>query len=242
MTRLHCNTVREALRERAASAGPTPLSPALADHLSSCAGCQAERRAVRELLEVSGGIADPPPPASIWDGFESELSRRLSDTGSPDSQLGWWGRVGLGLAATLVLGFAMGAIWMHSRDEAATAAGIALERTVAPVTPAEGLQDPRLELYLDEIESVLVAYRATEQGEAVDVFRESVPATMVAGGGAPSDAARQRLEQQRAAREQLRTLVLAMLTSEIESERQGFGYIERRIAEIAGQELLILVH
>ncbi|MGH7550419.1 MAG: hypothetical protein ACREMD_01495 [Gemmatimonadota bacterium] len=239
MTRLHCNTVQEALRERAASAGPTPLSPALADHLSSCAGCQAERRSVRELLEVSRGIADPPAPPSIWEGFETELDRRLTQAGSSTPQLGWWGRVGLGLAATLVLGFAMGALWMHSWDEVPPTAGVAPEETVAPVENAE---DPRLELYLDEIESVLVAYRATEQGDAVDVFRQSVPATMLAGEGAPSEAARQRLEQQRAAREQLRTLVLAMLTSEIESERQGFGYIERRIAEIAGQELLILVH
>ncbi|MGH7564997.1 MAG: hypothetical protein ACREK5_11345 [Gemmatimonadota bacterium] len=238
MTRLHCNTVREALRERAASAGPTPLSPVLADHRSSCAGCQAERRSIRELLEVSHGIVDPPPPASVWDGFEAELGRRLTKVRSPASRLEWWGRVSLGLAATLVLGFAMGALWMQSRDEAPTAR-TAQGESVAPV---EDPEDPRLELYLDEIETVLVAYRATEQGDAVDVFRRSVPATMVAGEGAPSEAARQRLEQQRAAREQLRTLVLAMLTSEIESERQGFGYIERRIAEIAGQELLILVH
>ncbi|MGH7571987.1 MAG: hypothetical protein ACREMK_09125 [Gemmatimonadota bacterium] len=242
MTRLHCNTVQEALRERAASAGPAPLSPALADHLSSCPGCQSERRSIRELLEVSRGIVDPPPPASIWDGFEAELGRALTKVRSPASGLEWWGRVGLGLAATLVLGFAMGALWMHSRDEGGPVAGVLPKETVRTVASEEYAQDPRLELYLDEIENVLVAYRATEHGDAVDVFRRSVPATMVAGEGAPSEAARQRLEQQRAAREQLRTLVLAMLASEIESERQGFGYIERRIAEIAGQELLILVH
>ncbi len=239
MTRLHCNTVQEALWERAASAGPAPLSPALADHLSSCPGCQAEQRSVRELLEVSRGIADPPPPPSIWENFDAELDRGLSQARSPEWQLGWGGRVGLGLAATLVLGFALGAVWMRSLDESPPVARVATVETAAPLEDAE---DPRLDLYLDEIESVLVAYRAAEQGEAVDVFRRSVPATMLAGEGAPSDAARQRLEQQRAAREQLRTLVLAMLASEIESERHGFGYIERRIAEIAGQELLILVH
>ena len=238
MTHLHCNTVQEALWERAASAGPSPLSPVLAEHLSSCAGCQAEQRAVRELLEVSRGIEDPPPSATLWDGFEADLDRRLSRSASAKALLpGWWGRVGLGLAATLVLGFALGAVWMRSLDET-----IARVAPAEPVLPVEAMEDPRLELYLDEIESVLVAYRAAEQGEAVDVFRRSVPATMLAGDGVPSEAARRRLEQQRAAREQLRTLVLAMLASEIESERHGFGYVERRIAEIAGQELLILIH
>lgn len=237
MTRLHCSTVQEALWERAASAGPAPLSPVLAEHLSSCSGCQAEQRSVRELLEVSRGITDPPPPPSFWEGFDAELQRRLPHP--PARRPEWWGRAGVGLAATLVLGFAMGALWMHDRDGDLPATEVAPEANVASVRVEE---DPRLELYLDEIESVLVAYRAAEQGEAVDVFRRSVPATMLAGEGAPSDAARQRLEQQRAAREQLRTLVLAMLASEIESERHGFGYVERRIAEIAGQELLILIH
>lgn len=235
MTRLHCNTVQEALWERAASAGPAPLSPVLAEHLSSCPGCQAEQRSVRDLLELSRGIADPPPRASLWEGFEAELDRRLSR--APAGRSGRWGRVGMGLAATLLVGFVMGALWMDSRSEAPVARPVP-----DPVALAAAEEDPRLELYLDEIESLLVAYRAAEQGEAVDVFRRSVPATLLAGDGAPSDAARQRLEQQRAAREQLRTLVLAMLASEIESERHGFGYVERRIAEIAGQELLILIH
>jgi hypothetical protein len=31
-----------------------------------------------------------------------------------------------------------------------------------------------------------------------------------------------------------------MLTSEIEAERRGFGYLERRVAEIAGQRLLLI--
>lgn len=237
MTRLHCSTVQEALWERAASAGPAPLSPVLAEHLSSCAGCQAEQRAVRELLEVSREIEDPPPPADLWDGFEAELDRRLARAGSSTRRPGRWSRVAIGLAATLVLGFALGTVWTRAFDDPSPVARVEPAGTVPT-----GIEDPRLELYLDEIETVLVAYRAAEQGEAVDVFRRSVPATMLAGDGAPSEAARRRLEQQRAAREQLRTLVLAMLASEIESERHGFGYIERRIAEIAGQELLILVH
>lgn len=238
MTPLHCNTVQEALWERAASSGPAPLSPALAEHLSSCPDCQAERRAVRDLLEVSGAIVDPAPPAGIWDGFGEALDREIERTRPTVSRLDRWSRAALGLAATLVLGFALGAVWMRTVDRAPEAA----ELSPAAAPAIEEPRDPRMDLYLDEIESVLVAYRASEQGDLVDVFRRSVPATMLAGEGAPSEAARQRLEQQRAAREQLRTLVLAMLASEIESERSGFGYIERRIAEIAGQELLILVH
>ena len=239
MTPLHCNTVQEALWERAASSGPAPLSPALAEHLSSCPACQAEQRAVRDLLEVSAGIVDPAPPAEIWDGFSQALDRELGRARPGLSRLDRWSRAALGLAATLVLGFALGAVWMRTVDRAPRT--VELQPAGAPAAIEEP-RDPRMDLYLDEIESVLVAYRASEQGELVDVFRRSVPATMLAGEGAPSEAARQRLEQQRAAREQLRTLVLAMLASEIESERSGFGFIERRIAEIAGQELLILVH
>jgi hypothetical protein len=238
MTPLHCNTVQEALWERAASSGPAPLSPALAGHLSSCTACQAEQRAVRDLLEVSGAIADPPPPEDIWAGFPEALGREITRARPRTARLDPWSRAALGLAATLILGFALGAVWMRAIDRTRETAELRPEGSATVIE--EG--DPRMDLYLDEIESVLVAYRASEQGDAVDVFRRSVPATMVAGEGAPSEAARQRLEQQRTAREQLRTLVLAMLASEIESERSGFGYIERRIAEIAGQELLILVH
>jgi hypothetical protein len=239
MTPLHCNTVQEALWERVASSGPVSLSPTLAEHLSSCPSCQAEQRAVRDLLEVSAAIVDPAPPADVWEGFPEALDREIARARPGTARLDRWSRAALGLAATLVLGFALGAVWMRAIDPASPTAGLP-PRSAATVI--QELRDPRMDLYLDEIESVLVAYRASEQGDAVDVFRRSVPATMLAGEGAPSEAARQRLEQQRAAREQLRTLVLAMLASEIESERTGFGYIERRIAEIAGQELLILVH
>lgn len=239
MTPLHCNTVQEALWERAASSGPAPLSAALAEHLSSCTACQAEQRAVRDLVEVSGAIVDPAPPADVWDGFPEALDREIARARPGASQLDRWSRAALGLAATLVLGFGLGAVWMRAIDRTPETAQLRPEGAATAVAEP---RDPRMDLYLDEIESVLVAYRASEQGDAVDVFRRSVPATMLAGEGAPSEAARQRLEQQRAAREQLRTLVLAMLASEIESERTGFGYIERRIAEIAGQELLILVH
>ena len=239
MTPLHCNTVQEALWERAASSGPAPLSPALAEHLSSCPACQAEQRAVRDLLEVSAAIVDPVPPANVWDGFAEGLDDEIARTWPGGARLDRWSRAALGLAATLVLGFALGAVWMRTVD---TAAPTAVPSPGEAASVIEEPGDPRMDLYLDEIESVLVAYRAAEQGDAVDVFRRSVPATMLAGEGAPSEAARQRLEQQRTAREQLRTLVLAMLASEIESERTGFGYIERRIAEISGQELLILIH
>lgn len=235
MTPLHCSTVQEALWERAASSGPVPLSPALAEHLSSCPACQTERRAVGDLLEVSAAIADPPPPADIWEGFSEALERGIG-RGRP--RLDRWSRAAMGLAATLIVGFALGAVWMRTVDRPPVTADVRPEAGAVIDQP----RDPRMDLYLEEIETVLVAYRASEQGDAVDVFRRSVPATMLAGEGVPSEAARQRLEQQRAAREQLRTLVLAMLASEIESERTGFGYIERRIAEIAGQELLILVH
>jgi hypothetical protein len=240
MTPLHCNTVQDALWERAASSGPAPLSAVLAEHLSSCPACQAEQRAVRDLLDVSAAIVDPAPPAGFWDGFPEALDREIERPGV--SRLDRWSRVALGLAATLVVGFGLGAVWMRTLDRGPQTAELQPAGTAGAPAAVEEPRDPRMELYLDEIESVLVAYRASEQGDLVDVFRRSVPATMLAGEGAPSEAARQRLEQQRAAREQLRTLVLAMLASEIESERSGFGYIERRIAEIAGQELLILVH
>ena len=188
---------------------------------------------------MSAAIVDPAPPADVWEGFPEALDREIARARPGTARLDRWSRAALGLAATLVLGFALGAVWMRAIDPASPTAGLP---PGSAATVFQEPRDPRMDLYLDEIESVLVAYRASEQGDAVDVFRRSVPATMLAGEGAPSEAARQRLEQQRAAREQLRTLVLAMLASEIESERTGFGYIERRIAEIAGQELLILVH
>lgn len=238
MSPLHCNTVSEALWERAASAGPEPLTPALVDHLTNCAQCQAERRAVRELIGISRLIPDPAPPIDIWDGFEEELDRRLSDRVEPALWQRWSQRA-MGFAAVLALGFTLGALAMRdSGPEQTTTANERAELLAELQT--ELANDARLESYLDDIEELLVAYQAARHGDAVGTFRQSLPSTMVAGPGVPSEAARDRLEVQREAREQLRTVVLGMLTSEIEAERRGFGYLERRVAEIAGQRLLLI--
>jgi|SRR5687768_1673587 len=242
MSPLHCNTVQEALWERAASAGPAPLSPVLVDHMSRCPACQSERRAVAELLEASRTMADPEPPLDIWDGFEDRMWREIR--GNPVSRAwGRWGRRVVGLAAMLVLGFGLGAVAMRvvrpHADEVATA-----ERRdrLAEDIQAGLANDARLQSYFDELQSILVAYRASDQDPSMDVFRRSLPSGMVAGPAAPSEADRQRLERQRATREQLRSLVLGMLVTEIESESHGFAYIDRRVASIAGQQLLYFIH
>ena len=242
MSPLHCNTVQEALWERAASAGPVPLSPTLVDHLSSCAACQSERRAVADLVDASRALPDPEPPADIWDGFEDELWERIH--GHPLARA-WtrWGRSVMGLAAMLLLGFGLGAVAMRIARPDANA-GMTAERQarVVETLQAELQNEARLKSYLDEMESILVAYRASDHDASMDVFRRSLPSGMVAGPGVPSEAERQRLERQRATREQLRSLVLGMLVTEIESESHGFAYIDRRVASVAGQQLLYFIH
>ncbi|HEY7472794.1 MAG TPA: hypothetical protein VIE68_10660 [Gemmatimonadota bacterium] len=242
MSPLHCNTVQEALWERAASAGPAPLSPALVEHMSKCPACQTERRAVTELLEASRALTDPEPPGDIWDGFGESLWREIH--GNPVSRAwGRWGRSLAGLAAMLVLGFGLGAVAMRvARPDADLAVKAEREQRVAEALRAELQNEARLQAYLDEMEAMLVAYRATDHDSSMDVFRRSLPSGMVAGPGAPSEADRQRLEHQRATREQLRSLVLGMLVTEIESESHGFAYIDRRVASIAGQQLLYFIH
>jgi len=242
MSPLHCNTVQEALWESAASAGPVPLSPALVDHMATCPVCQSERRAVAELLDTSRALADPEPSIDIWDGFEERLWRDIQ--GSPVSRAwGRWGRSLVGLAAMLVLGFGLGAIAMRvARPDADVAMTAERRSRVSETLQAELQNEARLQSYLDEMENILVAYRATDHDPSMDVFRRSLPSGMVAGPGAPSEADRQRLERQRATREQLRSLVLGMLVSEIESESHGFAYIDRRVASIAGQQLLYFIH
>ncbi|MDX1661511.1 MAG: hypothetical protein R3326_06950 [Gemmatimonadota bacterium] len=247
MSPLRCNTVQEALWERAASAGPAPMSPATAEHLAACPACRGESLAVRELLETARSLPDPAPPADVWDGFEEELHRAI------DHEHGWRSVVrSIGerldarawktasMAAALALAFGLGA-WTN-RDAGPDAAEIA-ERREALIAgvKAELGNDARLESYVDEIESLMVAYRAAEHGSAVETFRQSLPATQVAGPGIPSESDRNRLERQRAVREQIRTTVIGMLATEIESESHGFDYIDRRIASIAGQQLLYFV-
>lgn len=242
MSPLHCNTVQEALWERAASAGPASLSPSLVEHMSKCPACQSERRAVAELIDASRSLADPEPPADIWDGFENRLWRDIH--GTPVSRV-WarWGRSIVGLAAMLVLGFGLGAIAMRvARSDADATATADRQARVEDAVRTELGNEARLASYLDEMESILVAYRATDHDPSMDVFRRSLPSGMVAGPGAPSDADRQRLERQRATREQLRSLVLGMLVTEIESESHGFAYLDRRVASIAGQQLLYFIH
>jgi hypothetical protein len=242
MSPLHCNTVQEALWERAASTGPASLSPSLVEHMSKCPACQSERRAVAELLEASRTLADPEPPADLWDGFEDRLWREIH--GTPVSRV-WarWGRSVMGLAAMLVLGFGLGAVAMRvARSDGDGPAMAGRQAQVEDAIRTELGNEARLESYLDEMENILVAYRATDHDPSMDVFRRSLPSGMVAGPGAPSEADRQRLERQRATREQLRSLVLGMLVTEIESESHGFAYLDRRVASIAGQQLLYFIH
>lgn len=247
MSPLRCNTVQEAIWERAASAGPAPLSPAMIEHLGECAACRAESLSVRELLETARALPDPEPPATIWDGFREELDRAI------ESRRGWRGVVGrigsaldgrtwkvAGLAAALAFAFGLGAV--TARDEAADEAALAARRaSLIEGVRAELGNDARLESYVDEIEDLLVAYRAAEHGSAVETFRQSLPATQVAGPAVPRPSDRERLERQRAVREQIRSTVIDMLAGEIESESHGFDYLDRRIASIAGQQLLYFV-
>lgn len=242
MSPLHCNTVQEALWERAASAGPVPLSPALVEHMSTCSACQSERRAVAELLDTSRALADPEPPLEIWEGFGERLWEGIH--GGPVSRT-WdrWGRSLVGLAAMLVLGFGLGAVAMRvTRPDPDRAMTAERRDQVAQTVQAELENEARIQSYLADMENILVAYRATDHDPSMDVFRRSLPSGMVAGPGVPSEADRQRLERQRATREQLRSLVLGMLVSEIESESHGFAYLDRRVASIAGQQLLYFIH
>jgi len=242
MSPLHCNTVQEALWERAASAGPVPLTPTLVDHLSTCATCQSERRAVAELIEASRALPDPGPPTDIWDGFEEDLWDRIH--GHPLARA-WthWGRSAIGLAAMLVVGFGLGAVAMRiTRPDSNAALTAERQARVVETVQAELENDARLQSYLHEMETILVAYRASDHDASMDVFRRSLPTGMVAGPGVPPEADRERLERQRATREQLRSLVLGMMVTEIESESHGFAYIDRRVASIAGQQLLYFIH
>lgn len=245
MSPLRCNTIQEALWERAASAGPAPMSPAMTEHLAACPACRGESLAVRELLETARSVPDPEPPVEIWDGFEEELNRAIEGRGGgivraiEDRLRDRTWRVA-SMAAALVLAFALGAL--TSRDAGTDPAEIAERRDalIAGVRAELG-NDARLESYVDEIEELMVVYRAAEHGSAVETFRQSLPATQVAGPGVPSESDRNRLERQRAVREQIRTTVIDMLATEIESESHGFDYIDRRIASIAGQQLLYFV-
>lgn len=247
MSPLRCNTVQEALWERAASAGPAPMSPAMTEHLSGCPACRGESLAVRDLLETARSLPDPEPSATIWDDFQEELDRAL------ESDRGWRGVVrridgalggrpwkAAGLAAALALAFGLGAV--TARDAGPDEADLAERRaSLIEGVRAELGNDARLEAYVDEIEDLLVVYRASEHGSAVETFRQSLPATQVAGPGVPAQGDRERLERQRAVREQIRTTVIDMLAGEIESESHGFDYLDRRIASIAGQQLLYFV-
>lgn len=228
MSPLKCHTAREAIWERAASAGPVPLSTALADHLASCPVCQAETRAVSDLLEVTRSLPDPPPPLDLWDGFDEEVERRIDGEARPLVDL-WrrWGRRAASMAAMLVVGFALGVAAMRLTAPSA-AERTAAERQALLTALA---QDARREAYLALIEDRLAATRALEP----------LPGGLVAGSGVPSPDAGERMARSAAAEDRLRTLWLAAFSAELEMESHGFAYLDRRIASLAGQHFLYFV-
>lgn len=224
MSPLKCHTVQEAIWERAASAGPTSLTPALADHLASCPSCQDESRASGELVAVTRGISDPEPPADLWDGFDEELSRRISQN---DWALAaaWrkWGRRAASMAAVLVVGFGLGlAAAQLSGPSAEEQAALDREALLEVLG-----DDARLEAGLVEIEERLAA--------------RDLPSGAVAGPAIPSAEDAARLADTQAERERLQRLLIAVLATELEAESRGFGYLDRRIAGIAGEHLLNFV-
>ncbi len=220
MSPLTCHTVHEALWERAASAGPAALSPALADHLASCPVCQAESRAVGELVAAAKELPDPVPPAGLWDGFDEALARRLDRGDRPLAAL-WrrWGRRATAAAAVLAVGFGLGFASARMRGPSADdQAARAREELLARLAT-----DARIEGALEHIEERIAA---------------RAPAAMVAGPAVPSPEEAARLERDRAEREELRRLLTRVLASELEAETRGFSYLDRRIAGIAGEHLL----
>jgi hypothetical protein len=227
MSPLKCHTVHEAIWERAASAGPTSLTPALAEHLASCASCQAESRAVADLLELAVTHPAPAPPDDIWEGFDEELDRALSASGRAPSAWSRWGRRAASMAAVLVVGFALG-IAVTRLGGPSESERMAAERASLLAMLAE---DARLDSYLLQLEERLAAERA----------REPLPQDLVAGPGVPSAEASERAARAAAERERLRLLFLAALAAELETESRGFGYLDRRIANLAGQHFLYLV-
>lgn len=241
MSPLRCSTARDALWERAASAGPAPLSPALGDHLAACPACQAEARAVGDLLAVSRALPDPAPPADLWDDFDRRLDRRIAGSAWVrtwrllDGRPGWGRRVA-GIAALLALGFAFGALVtggaLRSADRVA-----AIERREARVAAlqAELTTEARLDAYFARMEALLA------QAPATSARTTSTPSGLLAGPGLVPAADQRQLEQQRIERDRLRALVAVMLADEAESDSRGFAYLDRRIAAIAGQQLLYFV-
>jgi hypothetical protein len=224
MSPLKCHTVQEAIWERAASAGPASLSPALIDHLASCPACQDESRAVGEMITVTRALPDPEPPADVWRGFDEELDRHLSRVESPLAAA-WrqWGRRAMGVAAVLVVGFALGlAAARLSGPSAAEQAAAQREAVLAALA-----DDIRLEASLAQLEERLA------EGK--------LPSGMVAGPAVPATGDAARLAEARAERERLRQLLIGVLAAEVEAEAHGFGYLDRRIAGIAGQHFLYIV-
>jgi hypothetical protein len=211
------------LWERAASAGPTPLSPVLADHLASCPACQAEGRAVGELLATTRALPDAAPPADLWDGFDEELARRLAHGRNP-VVLAWrrWGSRVTKVAAILVVGVGLGFAAARMTDDAADDQA-ARERSALLARLAV---DARIENALARVEEGIAATEASG---------------MVAGAATPSAEAAARLERLRAERDELRRLLATTLAAEREAEAHGFGYLDRRIAGIAGGGLLEFV-
>ncbi len=220
MSPLTCHTVHEALWERAGSAGPAPLSPVLADHLASCPVCQAEGRAVGELLATTRALPDPAPPAGFWNGFDEALARRIAQGDHP-IVLAWrrWGSRVTKIAAILVVGVGLGFAAARMTD------GGAEERVARQQDAllARLAVDARIENALAEVEERLAA---------------SAASGMVAGSATPSAENAARLEELRAEREELRRLLARVVATEREAESHGFGYLDRRIADIAGQPLL----
>jgi len=124
---MSCETMQERITTRLAGELAPAEAAELARHLAECPACAAEAAALAALWRNLGELPEEPPSAGSRHRFDGFLAAEIAraggrpvavggPTGSPNDRpasrgarsFSWYGRPGLALAATLVLGLGLG--------------------------------------------------------------------------------------------------------------------------------------
>ncbi len=138
----------------------------LEEHLQSCSACAADRAETQKILDLVSAERPATVPAfdreRAWQAIRSELNGRARPRRPFFSPGRTWAWAGVGIAAVLILGIAIGRFWLKT-----TPAPIAADAAAsATASTAPFSVRPALVSHFDDLQPVLLDFANAVNGAA----------------------------------------------------------------------------
>ncbi len=140
----------------------------LEEHLQSCSACAADRAETQKILDLVSAERPATVPAfdreRAWQAIRSELNGRARPRRPFFSPGRTWAWAGVGIAAVLILGIAIGRFWLKTTPAPMAADAGAAASAAASAAPLS--VRPALVSHFDDLQPVLLDFVNAVNGAA----------------------------------------------------------------------------